>query len=176
MVLGGEGISSTPAVGGATMFPDAPGTGSEPPLFELGPKVDMVEYQRNENSLNRILAATCQVLLQFSDTCRMILVVMNADEQRELREYNAANDRRRFARMMAIKRWRGPAILSYGFPSPEERSERMREIGKLSPRKGRPRTVAHQEGPKCRCVTCRRERCESPYNNQLKGALFYLRF
>jgi hypothetical protein len=100
---------------------------------------------------------------------------MTDDELRELREDNAAFDRERFARMMALKRWRGPHVLSYGFPSPEERSKRMREIGALSPKRGRPRTVAHQESPKCRCVDCRRARCESPYDRLPKRALFRTR-
>lgn len=113
-------------------------------------------------------------LLQFPLPWRMLLAGMTEQEQAELRAYNAASDRKRFARMMALKRWR-PYIVNYGFPSEEERSQRMAEIGKLSPRKGRPRTVAHQETPKCRCVACRRERDESPYNDLRKRSLFYVR-
>jgi hypothetical protein len=106
----------------------------------------------------------------------MILTAMTGDELRELQQYNLAFDRERFARMMALKRWRGTYILSHGFPSPEERSARMREVATTSPKKGRPRTVTHQEGPRCRCVACRKMRDESPYDDLRKKSAYYVRF
>jgi len=107
----------------------------------------------------------------------MILGDMTEDYLSDFREDNAAYDRERFARMMALRRWRGEYILNYGFPGAEERSQRMREIGALSPKRGRPRTVAHRaEDPKCRCVDCRQERRESPYDVLRRRSLIYRRF